>query len=456
MNQPPDQPDKLPPCDIEAEKCTIGAMMLCGEDHVTFESIRRIVWRAAFYSDDCGTLFKAICDMADAGISIDPVTTRARLKSMGVFDEIGGNVFLAEILNLMPSGANGGHYAAIVAQRAKERSIIAIGARMVQRMREPLADGETQEIIAKIIAELWKIDVRGRSLSVSHISDVLERFIDAKEKGDSSGMPCGFLGLDERFLGIFAYGEYTLIAGRPSMGKSTLLRQILMNRSMAGVHVGLVAIEECEKKVAGNYFSADTGIFNNVLAQGVLTQEQFKSVGESFARMSGRNYWMTDSAIELPDVLNAMEIMVTQHGCKMIGIDHVHLIESRKSENRTQQINEISGALKQAIKRLGVSGVVAAQLSRPAERVGVPPPPRLTDLRDSGALEEHADSVVFLHREDYYRQSNDPQRDGLCQIIIAKQRNGQTGDLALRADLSHQRFFDLEPEQENSNDFNDR
>jgi replicative DNA helicase len=206
---------------------------------------------------------------------------------------------------------------------------------------------------------------------------------------------------------------------------------------------GLVAVEENRDKIAGNVISNLATIENAKLAYGKLSHLEADAVADAVASTARMPLWGVDTALTVPDVMSAMEMLVTQKGCKVVAIDHIHLLGTGRRENRNDELRDISAAMKSAFKRLNIVGIVAAQLSRPPEKGREPPPPHLSDLRESGSLEEHADAALMLHRRDYYhRGERNYSPDHLCQAFVRKNRNGAVGEIVLRAELEYQRFVD--------------
>jgi len=447
--------EQLPPHDFEAEKCAIASMMLSGDDRLAFAKIRRLVWGDAFYSADHQIIYRVACDLADAGSPIDATLIRAELSKRGLLSECGGTAYLANILNAVPSAVHGPQYATVVADRAREREGIRVANKLAQRLMQPIGDGGAQEIIQRAITALWKISTSGKQLSIRKLEDVLHDFIEAREGGNAITMPTGYPSLDDNFAGILTRGGYTAVCARPSMGKSTFVRDLLGRRAATGEKVGLIAVEENENKIAGNYVSAQSGIENSKIAYGNWGENEWREVTGAVSRMAAWPLFLTDSAFSLVDIQTAMELLVTQHGCTTIAIDHIHLISNPSDGNDSaeRKLNEISQCIKETIKRLKVCGIVAAQLSRPPKTVKYPDPPRMDDVRQSGGIEEHADAMLMLHREDYYRR-HDPSwnANGLCQVVIAKNRNGPVGDAVLKAELQYQRFAELPPSSQSYRD----
>lgn len=437
--------DRLPRMDLNAEMSVLGAMALCGDDRATFRATRRLLWPLAFYDIDHQLIFRVLCEADDAGKPIDTLLLRSELERRKDLETIGGTVALARIIDSVPSPAHGPHYAAIVAGHARAReAIAAVNAMTVALMEPSRLAPDVNETIGIAANRLASICATGQEMKAWTISEAVDRFMNNRQNGQCvTAQQVGIEDLDRDYLGMFRFGGYTLVAARPSMGKSTLIRWMLTKLAISGTTCGLIAIEENETKIAGNVLSHISEIENDHIAYGKWTAPQQQTIRTAAGSLASAPLYCVDTAFSLSDVLSAAEMMIGQHGCKVVAVDHLHLIDGVRAETRQEEISKISGALKNLWKRRNVVGIVAAQLNRP-EKGQCPPPPQLTDLRGSGALEEHADAVLMLHRKDYYfRGSENYTPDGLAQLLIRKNRNGAVGEVVMKAQLQFQRFAPL-------------
>lgn len=432
--------DQNIPHDIRAEQAYLGSLVVCP---ISADQKRMMAGMSAdsFFQPDHQEIFKVVAALAAAGTGLDYVTVHASLKGNGVLADVGGAAYLAEIFGTMPNWAHGKHYGEIVEDLAQRRRALGVADAMSRRLKSPASEEVFADLLQASIRELMGIGRARTRVEVFTMAQMLEQFIAQKMSGRAAAQLTGVRVLDE-YPGIFGYGKYTIVAGRPSMGKSTFVRWILGLWAMAGTPVGLVAVEEDRMKIGGNYLSAMTEIENDTMAYRELNANQWAKVRDA-ADVLGQTPWHgVDAAFTLSEVTASVEALVVEHGCKVVAVDHIHLVKwDQRSENEQREIKEISRALKELAKSLEIVLIAAAQLNRPADRSSVPPPPTLTDLRASGAIEEHADGVIFLHREDYYRPTEDPTGD--CEIHIAKNRNGRKGRCRLAAELNFQRFADL-------------
>lgn len=435
--------ETVPPSNVPAEQCLIASMML---DKSVIPAVKRLVDRESFYQPDHQPIFDVLVRLHDQGQPVDSIIVSAELERRNLLAEVGGRAYIGEILAMVPSAAHAEQYATTVRDLHQFRQIIGLSTALNLQCYAPKPE-DASGLIETAIEKLWKIAVKGRPVEIIKLSDAADAFIESRASGASaSAVDSGFTAIDEDFAGIYSRGGYTLVAGRPSMGKSTFIRDQLTRWARASESVGLISIEETLPKIAGNALAARTGLENSYVASGRLADADVEKLKDAANELRDYAFYVIDSASSIGDVIMSMEILATQYGCTHIAIDHVHLIDSPEhAENRNQQLGEISKRIKNTIKRLSIVGVVAAQLSRPP-KLSVPPPPVLSDLRDSGSLDEHADAVLMLHRQDYYRRDEDGYSpDGLCDVLIRKNRNGCVGAVSLHADLSHQRFIETQP-----------
>lgn len=442
MTNAPNNIQRLPPHDADSEAAFIGSLLICDDDAAR-RRLRHLLRSEDFFVRANGQVFEVVARMIDADKPIDLVTTASALQEAGNFEAIGGAAYVASLFDTMPTWRFAESYAAKVSNYAARRRGIQQASRLMHDLFEQQPDESANHRIERAIGELWKTTTGRTRVAAASMEEILHEWVEQRQQSKTAALMCGVPSLDE-YAGIFAFGKYTIVAGRPSMGKSTALRWLLSLWAKEGTPVGLVACEEDRNKIAGNYLSADSSLENDYLAYRDLSSDDWKQIVQSVGNLSRWPWYVIDTAFTLADVVTAVELLATERKCKVIGVDHLHLIRlERKTENEQREIKEISQRLKELAKRYDVVLVAAAQLSRPMKHAGIPPAPTLTDLRASGAIEEHADAVIMLHREDYYRTKG--PKDHLCQWIIAKNRNGRRGKRILKAELSHQRYAEPEP-----------
>lgn len=435
-----DEFKEAPPYDEDAETCYVGSLILSGlGDPALQRRARDMVAPADFFLEDCRTIFTAAARLIDAGEPVDALTLQADLRRRGQLDEIGGLDGIGRVIGSVPSWSHVEKYARDVLAMSLRRHGVAVGAKLARRLRQPMADDTAEQIVRDAVDELWRLDRRGKATEVYTLGEIVSSFIEEKREGRSPALLSGIDTLDQ-FAGVFSFGKYTVIAGRPSMGKSTLMRWLTGEWAIAGTPTGLISVEEDRQKIAGNYIAAHAELENDYVAYHDFSQSDFAKADAAQTKLAKAKWFGCDAAFSISEIEAAFDYLVKQKGCKVVGIDHLHLIGSdgRGDWNEQREIKEISRRLKELGKSHGVVMLVAAQLSRPDKKIKVPPPPTLLDLRASGAIEEHADAAILLHREDYYRKDETPTN--VCELHIEKNRNGKRGVCLLKAELQHQRF----------------
>lgn len=434
--------DRLPPNSIEAEMCYIASLMLW-DDPIARRRIRHLLCKDDFYQADHAEIFSVICSLIDADKAVDAVIVREALSARGILDEIGGTAYLGQILSSVPSAAHAEHYASIVRDRALKRKAISTGNEMLRRMYAPMDDSQTENAIRSFGEGLLEVVNSGSQIKVWTMAEMTDAFVAEKESGKKVAVLTHLATLD-RFVGIFAYGTQTIIAARPSMGKSTFARWLAGVWASAGERVGLISLEEGWRKIAGNYLSDAADIENMHLAYEELTEADWRAVAIGRGKIDDLPIFTVDNAVTLPQVLSAYELLHYKYKCRIIITDHLHLVanDTRRFENTEARVSNTSEVLKNVAKKLDVSGITLAQLNRPEKGKIVPNKPCMTDLRASGAIEQNADAILFLHREEYYTRPPEDELTGKTDVIIAKNRNARVGETVLKMEPQYQRFVD--------------
>ena len=441
--------DRLPPHDIEAEKCVLASMML---DRETIPAVRSVLGEDSWFSEDHHALARVIYAMTDDGKAVDSVSLRYELKRRGIFEEVGGNGYLAEILNAVPSSAHVDHYAGIVKECAMWRELIAMcndGIRSAYSARAGKFMDPAAEALAKLSSRAVKASAGGKLADVHRLVEVGFEVAEQLEQaaagaGQGQFISTGLWELDASIGGLRKRGT-TIVGAKPGMGKSALVKQIADNISRRGIPVGLITVEEDRYKVAGNRLSSASGVANNRIAHGKTTPGERQRVFTAAADLPAEFYVM-DVARKLSEIVAAAHLLATKHRCQVIAVDHLHIVDGERGdrENREREISRISGTLKGLWKDLNVAGVEACQLNRGSgsER------PTMANLRDSGSLEADGDVILLLHREDYYRKKEwkpgmpAPAMDEVLEIIVGKNKDGAEGTIKAHFDEATQTIRD--------------
>lgn len=438
----PSQFDRLPPHSIEAEKCFLGSCMLL-TDAVERREARTLVDEDDFYQADHSIIFRVFAKNVDRDRPIDAVIMREELGQIGLLEEVGGTAYLGEILNGVPSAAHFRHYANLIRTKSLQRKTISVANDLLRRMYEPIEADILPEVIRKGGESLFGAIHAQSDIRVYSMPEMTEAFVDDKEAKKSPSQLIGIEQLD-KYPGIICYGQQTVIAGRPSMGKSVFTRFILGELAAAGTPCGLISIEETIRKIAGNYLSAASEIENDVLAYSELSSNQWQRVQNARADINGWPLYVVDNVVSIMDVLAAYEMLVYKYKCRVVAVDHLHLISNRtaKFDTGEAKVSDSSERLKHVCKKTNTAELLVAQLSRPSDKTKlIPPKPTLADLRQSGAIEQNADAAVLLHRDEYYTKPRIEDFTGATDIIIAKNRNGKTGIERMIMSSQFQKFI---------------
>jgi replicative DNA helicase len=333
-------------------------------------------------------------------------------------------------LNKVPSAAHAEHYAKIISEKAKWREVISLSNDAMREAYGPHGDFDEADIcLGKIAAKAAKVAANGKMGQVYHVADVLAEVMSRRVSGEVRREPTGLARLDH-VIGGLTYGEKLIVGGKPSMGKSAMLKKLARNLSGGGITTGIISVEEYRAKIVTNLLSGESSVPNNRIEYNTATPEDWNEVEIAAQKIAELPLYLVDSARKLSAIIAMVNVLVSKHGCRAVFVDHLHIIdsESGKYENRNSEMSKISAELKWVWKDLGIIGVEAAQLNRG----GGNDRPTLTSLRDSGTLEADADTVILLHREDYYhRTERDYIRDNTLELIVAKNKHGAAATVPL-------------------------
>jgi replicative DNA helicase len=434
----------LPPHDLDAEKCVLASIAI---DKTCVAEVVSLVRREDFYSPDNQVIFGVLMDMVEAGTAIDAVLLPGELRKRQLLDDVGGIPYLASLFNTVPSSCHAAFYARTVAELSRLRRLIALS-EAIQGRCYAATDSRQQaaDVLQMAIDGLAEIQSSVTGADIRPIGDVLHEVWQQLAEGGVESVPYGFRDLDAVTGGI-QRGELAIIAARPSMGKSTIAKQIALQNAMVGTPVGFISAEEGRFKIGRNLLSALTGVNGKSLRQPqFLGEADWRELEAGYAKAKSLPLFVRDRISALADVTAIASMMVAKHGCKLIVIDHMHRIRG-DGRDQYEKVTNISGRLSDLFKRLDVAGLVLAQLRR-FDRTQRSKIPTMEDLRDSGAIEQDADQILMLHREDYYHITDanwTPTREAM--VIVAKNREGaRDKPVLLRTDMKTQRFEDKAPE----------
>lgn len=435
-----EQFERLPPHSIEAEQCVLASMLL---DEQMFHAIRGMICKQDFYQADNQILFSVACEIYDKRGKIDGVLLMEGLRSRQLFEEIGGKEYLRTIFEAIPIPAHGEHYAAVVKDRSIKRQIIAASNSALAAAYGPCHENDGADQAAKAAGELAKISTGGSIREPVKLEEAVHAVLEREGRPSARRIPTGLKTLDE-IIGGIALSRYTIIGAKGGMGKSCLGKQIALNVASNGFEVGIVTVEENREKIAENLLANASGIENHRISYNSLHPEDWRELVKATPKLAALPVWIDDCSFTLREIIASIQRLVAKYKCKMVFVDHIHLVDGQAEKNSTREreIAKISGELKTTFRKLDVAGVVMAQLNRAGERGERPD---LRSLRDSGSLEADGDTVVLLHREDYYRWKEAGfVADHVLEAIVAKNKDGRVGTANLNFDGATQTIKDIE------------
>lgn len=413
--------DRMPPHDIDSELCVLASMMIAPKDSGIISQVKGIIAGEDFYQADNQIIFEVLVEMDAKEMAIDAVLLSAELESRTLLQEIGGRDYLRKILNTVPSYAHAEHYAKNVKETSLWRQVIAKSNDILRAAYSPRKIGEAAAEISSYSAVFSEIAVKGCSNKIQHIGDVMAAVVSPSD--DEDGIATGITDLDD-LIGLLPFGQFAVVGGRPGMGKSQLVKQTILNIASAGTPAGLVSIEEGGRKIAQNLLANLSGVENHRIAFRRTGTMERGALQDALSVGSALPIFYDESSTRISEIESTITRMVLKHRCKFIAVDFLQLIDAEtQGDNENRELTLISNTLKRIFKRLKVASMVAAQLNRGGDNREVRKP-TLKDLRGSGTIEQNADIVILLHREDYYRQHDEGfTPDHQLQAIIAKHKN---------------------------------
>ncbi len=436
-----------PPHSLEAEQTVLGALLMDPEAMIKVSEMLR---PEDFYDPTYRTIFSAIFDLYHEHQPIDIITVSTKLTDNKKIQDIGGSAFIAELAANVPTAAHVYKYGQIVKTKAVHRRIIQAGDQIKAFGFD--VEREVPEILEQVEKTVFNISSSFLKEKFIHIRDVLdsryEKFAEMHEAKDDDyvkGVPTGFKTLDFKLSG-FQPSDLIVIAARPSMGKTALALNIAQNAAIRfGKSVGIFSLEMSKEQLVDRLFASMLGVDSWKLQKGKLDDSDFQNMGPIMDELSKANIFIDDSVgSSIPELRAKARRLQMEHGLDMIIIDYLQLMSTGNAGyvgNRVQEITEISRSLKALGRELKVPIVALSQLSRAVEsRPGNIP--QLSDLRESGSIEQDADIVLMMYREDYYDEDSD--RPGVTDIYIRKHRNGPIGRIELMFKKEQIRFYDID------------
>jgi replicative DNA helicase len=435
----------VPPQNLEAEESVLGAMMLTPN---AIEAAAEATRASDFYRPAHGVIFDVALDLHAKGEPVDALTLADELEKRGVIEQAGGSARIHELARSVPAAGNAGHYARIVAELAGLRRLIAAGGAISKLGWD--RPGELDDLIEQAEKHLTEATTLGRATdfvstasSVSTLADEIEAAY--KEGVTRFGLRTRYLDLDKVLTGLHP-GTLTLLAARPSMGKSALAVNICENVADGGDAAGIVSLEMSRAELDLRQLSRACRIDSQVLRTARMSEEEYERFRKGLLVVKGRqNLYVDDSPTITSGTLRASARRLhRQHNAKLLVVDYLQLLVSSSTEDsRQQEIASISRSLKLLAKELHIPIIALSQLNRNVE-AREDKRPRLSDLRDSGALEQDADTVLFIYRDEYYHP--DSQDQGIAEVLVAKNRMGPSGTVRLGFNTRFSTFLNLAKE----------
>jgi replicative DNA helicase len=442
---------RIPPQSLEAEESVLGGILL---DNAALDRVVELIGPDDFYRGAHRKLFRAMLELSEENEPVDMITLGERLRARGELVEVGGAAFLAELTERVPTAANVAHHARIVRNRSVLRGLITAATEIATRGYE--ASDNVGDLLDRAEQLIFEISERQVRTSFTHIQNLLvdtvktiERLYEQKQA--VTGVPTGFADLDRMTAGLQP-SDLIIIAGRPSMGKTAFCLNVAEHAALrADVGVAVFSLEMSKEQLAMRMLCSEARVDLARVRTGHLSEREFPKLAMAAGRLGDAPVYIDDTPALSILELRAKARRLKRDAAAKLGlviVDYIQLMRSSEGkDSREQEISEISRSLKALAKELKVPVVALSQLNRQVENRS-PPIPRLADLRESGAIEQDADVILFLYREEYYNEDTD--RRGIAEVHIAKQRNGPTGQVDLTFLREFTRFENREvaPEDE--------
>jgi replicative DNA helicase len=434
--------DRLPPHNIEAEQSVLGSLLI---DRDAIIRVASYVRPDDFYFSANSTVYRAILDLYNRREPTDFVTLSDELERQGVLEEVGGIGYLSSLLNSVPTAVHVEYYGKIVERESTRRRLIDAGAQIVGIGYQNDVDAEDALDAAE--RTLFDVSQKRQTKDFQSISDVLDRFFDQldylqQHRGEVVGVPSGFSDLDQ-LTGGLQRSDLIIVAARPSMGKSAFSLGLAYGAAVQHAKsVGIFSLEMSAEQLVQRLLSTETGVDSQRLRLGMIDDGEWDRISRAFGRLAEANIFIDDSAnASIMDVRSKARRLQAEHGLDLVIVDYLQLMSGRRSDNRVQEVSEITRGLKGLARELNLPVIALSQLSRAVE-TRADHKPMLSDLRESGSIEQDADIVLFIYRDEKYDEST--EKKGIAEIIVAKHRNGPVGTINLRFFERTARFADLE------------
>ncbi len=437
--------DRTPPQDLAAEQGVLGGMLLSKD---AIADVIDVIKGRDFYKPAHELIFDSILDLYGRGEPADAVTVSAELTKRGELTRVGGAPYLHTLMSSVPTAANAGYYAVIVRERAILRRLVEAGTRITQ-MGYSTDGADLDEIVNRAQAEIYGVTEQRAGEDYAPLGEVMEGALDEIESisnrsGQMTGVPTGFTDLDSLTNGLHP-GQMIIIAARPAIGKSTLGLDLARSCSIKnGLTSVIFSLEMGRNEITMRLLSAEARVALHHMRSGTMTDDDWARLARRMGEVSAAPLFIDDSPnMSMMEIRAKCRRLKQRHDLRLVIVDYLQLMSSggsRRPESRQQEVSEMSRALKLLAKELELPVIAIAQLNRgPEQRTDKRP--MMSDLRESGSLEQDADVVVLLHREDAYERES--PRAGEADLIIAKHRNGPTATITVAFQGHYSRFVDM-------------
>jgi len=434
--------DRLPPQSIEAEQSVLGALLI---DKDAVIEVADFLRPEDFYRGHHGTIYGAVLDLYERREPVDLVTVSEVLERRGQLDAVGGSAYLTSLINLTPTAVNSVHYGRIVERKAVLRNLISAAGRIAGIGYEDGSD--VAEAVDRAEQELFSVSQKRVEAGFSPLKSLLHAAYDRldylhQHKGEISGVRTGFKDLDTLTTGL-QKSDLVIVAARPSIGKTSLALNIAEHAAVReGRTVGIFSLEMSKEQLVLRLLSSVANIDSQRLRTGFLEEMDFTRLAPAMNSLAEAPVFIDDTPnISTMELRTKARRLQAEHDLGFIVVDYLQLMQGTRTDNRVQEVSDISRGLKALARELNAPVMACAQLSRAVEqRPGNRP--QLSDLRESGSIEQDADIVMFIYREEQYDRES--QRKNLADVIVAKHRNGPLKDIELRFSGAQTRFANLE------------
>jgi replicative DNA helicase len=421
---------------IEAEQSVLGGLLI---DPSRIDDVIEKISADDFYNNDNKIIFAMLADMAADGAAVDPVTISERLSEDGTLDAVGGFAFILELASNTPSASNIMAYAQIVADRSMERRILSAGMRLCEIGQE---DGDVDEKLNLLHAELAKLE-RNDSVEIVDYDSIIKgciKTLDDKNKGIfPEYTKTGLTAFDEKVQ--LQKNDLWIVGARPSMGKTAFAMNAATNVAMTGKHVIVFTMEMSKEQLVNRQLSAVSGLDADVIKSGKLEGDDWNKLSLGVAKLKGLKFHIIETpAIDINHCMAICRKIAKRHDVGMVVVDYIQLMTSR-GNNRVDIISDVSRKLKVIAKTIQAPVLALSQLSRKVEE-RPNKRPILSDLRESGQIEQDGDIITFLYRDDYYNE--DSANKNTAEVITRKYRDGEIGTVVLGTDFKRSRFIDID------------